>query len=63
VDLVPEQHHGPIQKQIISKKKETALVLNKDRDLKIIVDGDKPMEVMFCPECRPQSGRPVIARS
>lgn len=62
-DLVPEQQYWPIQKQINSKKKETALVLKKDTDLKIIVDGDKPMEVNFCPECRPQSGTPVIARS
>ena len=50
-------------KQIFQKKTETAHVLNKDSEVKIIIDGDKYLDVLFCPECKPQSGDPVIARS
>jgi len=62
-DLVPEQKYGPIQKNILANKRDTALVLKKNTDLKIIVDGDKSMDVIFCPECKPQSWTIVIARS
>lgn len=62
-ELVPEKQYAPTQKQIVAKKKETALVLNNNSELKILVDGDKAMEVVFCPECKPMAWNMVIARS
>lgn len=62
-ELVPEQKYSPVQKNILTNKKETVSVLNKSSELKMIVDGDKSMEVIFCPECKPKPPVRVIARS
>lgn len=62
-DLVPEQQYWPTQTQIMSKKKEAATLLIKPGPHAVIVDGDKTMEVLFCPECAPQPTMSIIARS
>jgi len=49
--------------QIIQRKNESARLLSKQTSQWVVIDGDKTMDVILCPECKPTRTKQIIARS